>query len=163
MLSFAEHFTLDRSPEIGQERRSVATRQLCIPGLSRPSHRHQLATVGAGLRFVEVARAAPMPPRAPITTPRPPAGKESSETVSDKIGPIVVAASPPLPCLDNALMLLRSLAEVGIHDIKARKKQRHATITEKAGCDEKLIAAAFGNFARAKGMMKVARDFGFAR
>ncbi len=38
-----------------------------------------------------------------------------------------------------------------------------ATITEKAGCDEKLIAAAFGNFARAKGMMKVARDFGFAR
>ena len=38
-----------------------------------------------------------------------------------------------------------------------------ATTTETAGCDEKLIAAAFGNFARAKGMMKVARDFGFAR
>ncbi len=38
-----------------------------------------------------------------------------------------------------------------------------AAITEEAGCDVKLIAAALGNIARAKGMMQVARDSGLAR
>jgi len=38
-----------------------------------------------------------------------------------------------------------------------------AAISEEAGCDEKLIAAALGNIARAKGMTQVARDSGLAR
>jgi len=38
-----------------------------------------------------------------------------------------------------------------------------AAIMEEPGVDEKLIAAALGNIARAKGMMQVARDSGVAR
>jgi probable addiction module antidote protein len=36
-------------------------------------------------------------------------------------------------------------------------------IMEEEGADEKLIAAALGDIARARGMMKVARDSGLAR
>lgn len=38
-----------------------------------------------------------------------------------------------------------------------------AAIVDEPGADEKLIAAALGNIARARGMMQVARDSGLAR